>query len=630
MAGGLIFNFLSYQMYDYDRTRAPGEMANVSNDLLSHIIAREEIPALITKETIMEANQRWQSSLPGMRARDIDEMYLLIEKLGPVTKETLTERSKSPDEFLKKLVKQKRITHLNDTYNGWIVTEQIEWFADPENPNNTIKLIQNYLENNGPLLAEDIASHLKLPYDLVYISLKELKTKKLVVSGKIVQDDDSIFWCHKNNFAELYRRAIAIRRKNAIAIDRNQFYKFQFNWHIYNKNIKNFISQYQFMRFERQFLEREIIRTRFFNQSDQAQHEFNRLISDGDLIIRNPENSTNFVFHKRGDGHILSPATMNPDLSNTEISILQFLKENGASPVTDLETGLEIVGNELNENLKSLVRKDLITTDNYDSFNSALQVSKGRAGSRKSRPVRHLIRNQIQHRSKIELGNWFLTSAFRVQGKKRISEENVEFQARILLQRYGILVKEWYRFEEGFLPWFNLFQVLKRLEWQGEIRRGYFIDGLSGVQFATHEAVELLENLPVDHNQFLTLSTIDPALPFGGNVTWRIKSKDQKSLKVVRSQNNHITYYNSKPVLYSENYGHRIWVLADYRSELIESVINELKSWLKLPEHIRPRRKIEIEFIDGKIAVDSVLSQDLLNYGFERNNKKLVLWPSGI
>ena len=73
-------------------------------------------------------------------------------------------------------------------------------------------------------------------------------------------------------------------------------------------------------------------------------------------------------------------------------------------------------------------------------------------------------------------------------------------------------MKECYRRESGLLPWYEIFQVLKRLEWQGEIRRGYFIAGLSGVQFALPEAVEALRATRrlSDDEPVVVLAATDP------------------------------------------------------------------------------------------------------------------------
>ena len=45
-------------------------------------------------------------------------------------------------------------------------------------------------------------------------------------------------------------------------------------------------------------------------------------------------------------------------------------------------------------------------------------------------------------------------------------------------------------------PWRDLAPWLTRAEMRGEIRRGYFVEGLSGVQYATAETAEALARKP--------------------------------------------------------------------------------------------------------------------------------------
>jgi ATP-dependent Lhr-like helicase len=235
---------------------------------------------------------------------------------------------------------------------------------------------------------------------------------------------------------------------------------------------------------------------------------------------------------------------------------------------------------------------------------------------------------------------WFLIPSFAVMGKEITGDERAERQARLLLARYGILVKEWYRREQGLLPWYNLFQILKRLEWQGEVRRGYFIAGLSGVQFALPAAVELLEKLQSE--SLLTalpptlVSTADPALPFGGAVEWDIADSKGNKVAVTRGSSNHLIFVDGQPVLYSENFGSRFWRLAHIPEVSLDATIQLFKSWLQLPAPLRPRRRIEIAQINEQPASECLpaqagkLAEAFLRNGFERDGEKLVLWPSGV
>ena len=85
MVSGLIFDFLSNQVYELDRSRAPGQAALISNDLLSEILSKETIPGIITQDIIEESRNRWQSLHPDYRAKSVEELYLIIRKLGPLT-----------------------------------------------------------------------------------------------------------------------------------------------------------------------------------------------------------------------------------------------------------------------------------------------------------------------------------------------------------------------------------------------------------------------------------------------------------------------------------------------------------------------------------------------------------------
>ncbi len=74
--------------------------------------------------------------------------------------------------------------------------------------------------------------------------------------------------------------------------------------------------------------------------------------------------------------------------------------------------------------------------------------------------------------------------------------ENVEYVARTLLRRYGVVCWRLLAREAAWLPpWRELLRVYQRMEARGEVRGGRFIAGLSGEQFALSEAVGLLRGI---------------------------------------------------------------------------------------------------------------------------------------
>jgi ATP-dependent Lhr-like helicase len=91
-----------------------------------------------------------------------------------------------------------------------------------------------------------------------------------------------------------------------------------------------------------------------------------------------------------------------------------------------------------------------------------------------------------------------------------------------LLIRHGVVTREITALESlpgGFGP---VYQVLRRMEETGRIRRGYFVAGLGGAQFAQPAAVDLLRSKADDEGPPIAamLAATDPANPYGSLVPW--------------------------------------------------------------------------------------------------------------
>src|SRR5581483_7207293 len=67
--------------------------------------------------------------------------------------------------------------------------------------------------------------------------------------------------------------------------------------------------------------------------------------------------------------------------------------------------------------------------------------------------------------------------------------------AEILLERYGVLTRDAVRGEGVPGGFASVYAVLKAMEESGRVRRGYFVAGLGGAQFAAPGAVDRLRSL---------------------------------------------------------------------------------------------------------------------------------------
>ena len=98
-----------------------------------------------------------------------------------------------------------------------------------------------------------------------------------------------------------------------------------------------------------------------------------------------------------------------------------------------------------------------------------------------------------------------------------------------MVERYGVVTREAVLAEGVSGGFAGVYGVLKVLEERGQVRRGYFVDGLGAAQFALPGAVDRLRAAretpdpmlhPGDVPAPLILASTDPANPFGAAVPW--------------------------------------------------------------------------------------------------------------
>ncbi len=113
--------------------------------------------------------------------------------------------------------------------------------------------------------------------------------------------------------------------------------------------------------------------------------------------------------------------------------------------------------------------------------------------------------------------------------------------------------------------WRELAPLLARAELRGEVRRGYFVEGLSGVQYATEDAAEELARLAGSARSggpAVLLSTVDPANLYGSGAPLDIPLLEGGTARLVRGPANMLVLIAGRPVLIIEGYGKRLTGLA--------------------------------------------------------------------
>jgi ATP-dependent Lhr-like helicase len=116
-------------------------------------------------------------------------------------------------------------------------------------------------------------------------------------------------------------------------------------------------------------------------------------------------------------------------------------------------------------------------------------------------------------------GRWSLVRQ-RIHRQPSFTEWSASTAQQLLL-RYGLVAREAAAAEELPGGFSAIYPALRQMEDRGWLRRGMFISGLGGSQFASNAAVETLRGLRAPSSPRATLlSAVDPANPYGSLLPW--------------------------------------------------------------------------------------------------------------
>ena len=167
-------------------------------------------------------------------------------------------------------------------------------------------------------------------------------------------------------------------------------------------------------------------------------------------------------------------------------------------------------------------------------------------------------------------GRWSLTAPLlRGVGDDPVAQRRA--LGELLLERYGIVTREQV-LAEGIIGGFSaIYSELSQLETLGVARRGYFLEGLGGAQFALPGAVERLRvrggTSSAEEAEPLVLAAVDPAQPYGAALPWPKRDGEGTAgrRRPARTAGAYVVMIGGEPVLYLERGGKALQTLVDRR-----------------------------------------------------------------
>ncbi len=206
-----------------------------------------------------------------------------------------------------------------------------------------------------------------------------------------------------------------------------------------------------------------------------------------------------------------------------EQSIVELLSRKGALRFDMLHRELGGFRNDVFDALWRLAWAGVVTNDTLAPVRSLTRQGAAKASGRRGK--RGGFRSRRSERVPGSEGRWAL---FMPQAPATTPTERQTAIALQLVSRYGVVTRELVA-AEGLAGGFaGLYPIFKAFEETGRVRRGYFIAGQGGAQFAMPGAEDRLRERPAaDESQpTYVLAATDPANPYGAALPWPATAHD--------------------------------------------------------------------------------------------------------
>ena len=212
-------------------------------------------------------------------------------------------------------------------------------------------------------------------------------------------------------------------------------------------------------------------------------------------------------------------ANLNACLSGLANQVRSCLGERGAIFAADLIRMLGAPPEDLHRALWELVAAGVVNADGFDSLRMLIDPRRKRAFTtprgtkstgRNASGRWALLANPEEPMPPGELRHRDAEAAAEAAARR---DAQVESACRMLLRRYGIVLRDVLARETTVPPWRELVGMYRRLEARGVVRGGRFVSGLGGEQFALPDAADALRagrTRTLADMPPLTLSASDP------------------------------------------------------------------------------------------------------------------------
>ena len=613
-SASLLFDYVATYMYEDDTPPAErrAQALALDRDLLRELLGQEELRDLLDAAAVAEVER----SLAG-DPRNPDELHDVLRRRGDLRVGEFDEAHAAVLETERRAIRvrvasEERLIAAEDAGRYRDALGAMPPGGLPEaflegGEGSLRELVLRYARGRGPFTtaeANDRFGRVVAPI------LRELERDELLVRGELRPGGTEREWCDPDVLRRLRRASLAALRREVEPVEQATLGRFLPSWHGIDRRatLREALVPLQALPLPVSLWETEVLPRRV---PGYAPAQLDQLCATGEVVWIGA-GLDRVALYFREDAPALGRV---PGAEPPEGEIPDRLRETlrrGAQFWFDLlaESGLE--AEEALPSLWELVWSGEVTNDAWTPL---------RAGRRYGIPKPERRPRRFSRRRATAVtatqGRWSLTDRLfpGTPDRRALSE--------LLLERQGIVTRDGVRAEGIAGGYAAVYGELKALETLGLCRRGYFVEGLGGAQFALGGAVERLRELrPVedaDATDALVLAAADPAQPYGAELPWPKRA----GARAARVAGAHVVLLGGRPALFVERGGKSIVPLRDPEDEWLRPAL------AALVDHVKAGRakRLAVERFDGEPVSESPFLPLLVEAGFLVGPRRAVLRP---
>ncbi|MFL6020236.1 MAG: DEAD/DEAH box helicase, partial [Gaiellaceae bacterium] len=613
-SASLLFDYIATYMYEDDTPPAErrAQALSLDRDLLRELLGQEELRDLLDADAVDEVEAQLRGA-----PRNADQLHDQLRLRGDLRE------GEYDDGFAQTLLRERRALLVRFAgEQRLIAAEDAGRYRDAvgvmppgglpevflEGASDALEqLVSRYARGRGPFTTAEANERFGRDVEPL---LHSLEREEKLVRGELRPGGTEREWCDPDVLRRLRRASLAALRKEVEPTEQAALGRFLSSWHGIDRRatLREALVPLQGLSLAVTLWESEVLPRRVpgFNAG-----QLDQLCASGEVVWVGAGLDRVAVYFRDDAPALGRPAAAPPPEGDAPDAIRTALGRSAAfwhDLVADMELDPEVAL----PALWDLVWAGEVTNDAWTPL---------RAGRRYQAPKPQRARPRRFSRQRAAgitatQGRWSLTDRL-FPGRP-----DPRALAELLLERQGIVTRDGVRGEGIPGGYGAVYGQLRALETLGACRRGYFVEGLGGAQFAVPGAVERLRELRPREDEEpepLVLAAADPAQPYGAALPWPKRA----GARAARVAGAHVVLLGGEAALFVERGGRSLVPLREPEEEWLRIALTALVEYVLKGG----AKRLAVERFDGEPISETAIFPLLLEAGFLAGPRRAVLRP---